>query len=532
MPSLQPEPSLVLLHAGKGLPPPQPLRVGIVCDPVNQTGWSQDLRASLARIPGVEIRTLHLDAAGPPLRPSTVMERLHAYSCRSAGFDAFGAAASLSAQPESMDAVRKSACDVLIWISRCKDRTLTLNGFAKQGILTIRFGEKDELIPFWDEVSHARDTSQTAIFWHDATFAEGRQVRLAETSTVQGLAYGLNSQEPVHAAIRLLAGLCCEILQQRGTEHITNLPVQAIPAAADRFPPDLNASLFVAGKLARSAQLRFAARGKKLIWITAIRPNPGTSIDSGDLSGFREVPPPAGVDWIADPFVWEHEGRNYLLYEEMPTGTMRGQLGAVEVLDHGKFSDPNTILQKEYHLSYPCVVAADGELFLMPETSEAKRIDLYRFKRFPWELELAATPLEGLPLVDTTPILVDGRWYFFTTTSRPFMETILFTSDRLDSGWTRHPVNPISCSVRNSRPAGHLLWSNGRLYRPTQDCSVRYGYAMQLNEVTRLTPTEFEERPVRWIGPTWAPSLLGTHTWNESARFQVLDGLRLQAAKP
>ena len=84
--------------------------------------------------------------------------------------------------------------------------------------------------------------------------------------------------------------------------------------------------------------------------------------------------------------------------------------------------------------------------------------------------------------------------------------------------------------MRNSRSAGNLFWRNGRLYRPTQDCSVRYGYAIQVNEVTRLTPTEFEERPVNWIPPAWNPGLLGTHTWNESSRLEVLDGIRLQAA--
>jgi hypothetical protein len=66
----------------------------------------------------------------------------------------------------------------------------------------------------------------------------------------------------------------------------------------------------------------------------------------------------------------------------------------------------------------------------------------------------------------------------------------------------------------------------GRLYRPTQDCSIRYGYGIRVNEIKKLTPTEFEERLVRTIPPSWMPGLLGTHTWNEDARFQVIDGFR------
>ncbi len=72
-----------------------------------------------------------------------------------------------------------------------------------------------------------------------------------------------------------------------------------------------------------------------------------------------------------------------------------------------------------------------------------------------------------------------------------------------------------------------MFWMDGRLYRPTQDCSVRYGYAITLNEVTRLTPDEFKERPVNHIRPSWMPGLRGTHTWNESRRLQVIDGLRM-----
>jgi len=58
---------------------------------------------------------------------------------------------------------------------------------------------------------------------------------------------------------------------------------------------------------------------------------------------------------------------------------------------------------------------------------------------------------------------------------------------------------------------------------------VRYGYAMTVNEVTRLTPTDFEEHPVARVLPTWMPGLLGTHTWNQSSAFQVVDGFRFSS---
>jgi len=134
--------------------------------------------------------------------------------------------------------------------------------------------------------------------------------------------------------------------------------------------------------------------------------------------------------------------------------------------------------------------------------------------------------MEDLSAVDMTPFFLDGRWYFFTTTTEPFMETFLFWADSLGGRWHLHPKSPISSSVKSSRSAGHLFYQNGRLLRPTQDCSVRYGYGVTINEVTRLTSTEFEERRVDFIGPSWRRGLLGTHTLNSSGLFEVVDGLR------
>jgi hypothetical protein len=49
---------------------------------------------------------------------------------------------------------------------------------------------------------------------------------------------------------------------------------------------------------------------------------------------------------------------------------------------------------------------------------------------------------------------------------------------------------------------------------------------MTLNEITRLTTTEFEERPFSYIGPQWRRGLLGTHTINSIGPLEVIDGLR------
>jgi hypothetical protein len=230
---------------------------------------------------------------------------------------------------------------------------------------------------------------------------------------------------------------------------------------------------------------------------------------------------------MADPFLYESGGRTWLLFEDVPPYSSRGRIASIELREDETHSEAEIVLERDYHLSYPCVIESNGELYLMPESSEARCVELFRFRRFPSALEVAAQPIHDLALVDTTPISLDGRWYFFTTTLQPFMESLLFWSDQLEGPWKLHPASPISCSVRNSRGAGNLFWQNGRLFRPTQDCSISYGYGIQVNEIVRLTPAEFEEKQAAFVRPSWAPGLIGTHTWNQSSRYQVIDGLRM-----
>ena len=536
--TLLPDKSTLLLPFRKGASnSAQPLRVGVVLDRSHPSPWVDALLSLLRQVPGIDVRLLTLTSRPPASakRPSWLTDRL--YSASRARFDPFGditAGGTESAMLESVDAIRAAGCGALIWLAGCKDPGVALDGLAEHGIFTVRLGERNRLIPFWDEVANSQATSTVTIYWHESSFAHGRAVRKVETSTFQGLFFTLNAEEPLAAVIGMLASLCLEI-RQGGREcgeklrGFANEPTGA--AAPADYPTAFEAGRFAVRKLARSALLRWKTRGKELRWFVAMRPNSGASItDPGrlDLEGFKEVPLPRGVEAMADPFVWETGRRNYLFFEELAVGTPRGRLGCVEVFENGSCSEMKIVLQRDYHLSYPCVVAANGELFLLPETSEAGRVDLYRFSRFPWEVELVAPLVEGVALVDTAPFFLNNLWYFFTTPVQPFMETLLFWSDRLDGVWHPHPCSPISRSVRNSRSAGNLFWRNGRLYRPTQDwsVSVHHAYAIQVNEVIRLTPVEFEERTVNGIPPTWAPGLAGTHTWNESSRLQVLDGIR------
>jgi hypothetical protein len=243
---------------------------------------------------------------------------------------------------------------------------------------------------------------------------------------------------------------------------------------------------------------------------------------------FTEVPQPEGSE-RADPFVIEHSGRNYVFFEEVPAGALKGRISCFEILEDERAGTPFVALETSRDLSYPFVLVENGDIYMIPESAATLAAPLYRARRFPQEWEHVTNLVEGIPVVDTTPFYLDGVWYFFAGTKEPGLECLLFYADRLEGRWQYHPANPVSSDARRARPAGSLFCRNGRLFRPAQDCSARYGYAIALNEILKLSKTEYEERPAETILPLWRPGLLGTHTVNGNERYEVIDGLRRES---
>ena len=64
------------------------------------------------------------------------------------------------------------------------------------------------------------------------------------------------------------------------------------------------------------------------------------------------------------------------------------------------------------------------------------------------------------------------------------------------------------------------------MIRPAQDCSAGYGGAVVFRRILRLDERDYDEETVACLGPTWAPGLSATHTYNADERFELVDGRR------
>jgi hypothetical protein len=264
-------------------------------------------------------------------------------------------------------------------------------------------------------------------------------------------------------------------------------------------------------------------------WCLAYRRRGAVPLDAGDASGFRFLLPPRDC-FFADPFVMERDGRHYVFFEYYSNHTRKGVISCLELEDDDPRPVPRTVLEREYHLSYPFVFSCGDETYMIPESSENRTVELYRSVEFPNRWTLDTVLLEDVAAFDATLARHDGRfWMFANVVSRGRTsqdELFLFTSERLRGPWVSHPMNPVVSDVRAARPAGRILVRDGHLIRPGQDSSDGYGSAITLNRIEELSQTSYREVPVARVEPKWPEAADGIHTYNIDDGYEVLDARR------
>lgn len=241
--------------------------------------------------------------------------------------------------------------------------------------------------------------------------------------------------------------------------------------------------------------------------------------------------PDDGLRFYADPFPILHRGTPYVFVEEYEHRKGKGIISATKFGISGPMGTPQPVLERPYHLSYPFVFEHRGEMMMIPETCNADTIELYRATRFPGGWVHETTLLEGLVAGDATLHYDGERWWLFASVRGPagsYSDALhlWYASDPLGP-WIEHAANPVIVDVACARPAGRMALRDGRLIRPVQDCSVRYGGSLALAEVTELTPDRYSQRIIARLepGPLWPGRRL--HTLNRAGSLEVIDGSSL-----
>ena len=258
-----------------------------------------------------------------------------------------------------------------------------------------------------------------------------------------------------------------------------------------------------------------------------------TSIDGAtpipELERMTPLVAPRDRFW-ADPFPVVDGDRACIFVEEWLYGLGRGVLAVLEIERDGSWRRLGTVLEQPWHLSHPFVFGWQGETWMMPESSAAGTLELYRCVDYPLRWERECLLMQDLRIVDATLHETADHWWLFGNIGDGLISTHeelhLFFADSPLGPWTPHPANPVVADPRVARPAGGLFEWDGRWCRPAQDCGVRYGSALWIHEIVELTPQHYSERPRTRLEPGALAGANRMHTLNRDGWLTVVDGHR------
>ena len=207
----------------------------------------------------------------------------------------------------------------------------------------------------------------------------------------------------------------------------------------------------------------------------------------------------AHANFVADPFMIRVYGLWHMFFEVSNRKSSKGEVGLATSKNGLTWSYDRIVLAEPFHLSYPYVFEWQGAYYLIPESQQAKAVRLYRAEAFPTRWRFIKNLLEGLDFNDPSVFFYRDKWWLFVETAPSIQcDTLrLYCADDIEGPWLEHPKSPIiDGDPHVARPAGRVVVLGDRIIRYAQDCYPIYGTNVRAFEITRLTPTEFEEHPV------------------------------------
>lgn len=434
--------------------------------------------------------------------------------------------------PDAIESIRSRQLDVLLRFGFNILRGDILTA-AKYGVWSYHHGDNDAYrggpAHFW-EIYEGNPVSGVVLQVLTERLDAGTVLHKGMFASEPGVSLVRNRVRPWWGASTFVIQKLRE-LHELGWEHLEQRSLPPAPYRGRKaiYTSPSNAEMIRwLAPLALSKPARRAFQRKKTPhWRLAIRAG-RVRIDPGekapDTSGFRWIESPRGR-FYADPFLIEVNGAKWLFFEDFDYGIQRGRIACAEVKD-GSLGGIRPALERDYHLSYPCIFRDGDSIFMVPETAASGAVELYRCVRFPdqWRFERDLLLAQA---VDTTVMASDGRYWFFVTMEEPHggaTQLWLFHSDSLHGELIRHPASPISTDVRDSRGAGAIVRHGGRLYRPSQDCSRHYGYSFTFNEILELDQRRYREARRATVLPSWSRGLVATHSYSSAGNIEVIDG--------
>ena len=228
--------------------------------------------------------------------------------------------------------------------------------------------------------------------------------------------------------------------------------------------------------------------------------------------------------WFADPFILKVTEEEIVVFvEECPMENPKGIISELVIDKKTKrLKNRYVMLEKDTHLSYPAIIRYGGKIYVYPENGASGKLNIYEYDEFNHRLVNPVCILDEA-VADATIVQRDNV-YYLTATKFPDTQKRLYLY-KADSFWGPYKQlleNPVMEKLSNSRNGGNYFTAYGCEYRPSQDCSIRYGGGLSIMRVNGMC--DYQESAVFGINPLIGKYDLGIHTLNFEQGIAVIDG--------
>ena len=242
----------------------------------------------------------------------------------------------------------------------------------------------------------------------------------------------------------------------------------------------------------------------------------------------KRVPPVAGR-FFADPFPVQHEGDQYIFFEDFCLSEQKGKISYLRLID-GELGEYSVAISSNQHLSFPFIFEHQDQKYMVPECVESNTISLYRCLEFPKKWEKICDLVRNVRAADPMVIYRNQKFWLFcnidTNREDDFSRElhIYFSDDLFANDWKPHWNNPFVNSPRGARNGG-IIDDGVELYRVGQISTIdTYGKSFLVHKITELTDHKYSEKLVYEPNGLHSPDIRLSHHFSVMGGLAVMDG--------
>ena len=238
--------------------------------------------------------------------------------------------------------------------------------------------------------------------------------------------------------------------------------------------------------------------------------------------------------FLADPFVINHNDRTILFVEDFSFKSKKGVISAYEI-DNKGYKNIGIAIEEKFHLSYPFIIKEENDIFMIPESNEAKEIRIYKCLQFPLKWALEEVLIKDVSAVDTNIFKFNNRYWMFTNIDSSksgdhSSELHIFYSNNLISkDWKPHKNNPVIFDSNQARNGGMIFSENNKIFRVFQRQGFdMYGKSLGISEIKTLNEDQYNEEILINVEPKFFKNIKGTHSFCFNSNILAVDFVKYQ----